>query len=202
MARHKNKARERTLTDDELRAVWTAAGQFEGPFGAFVKFLLLTACRRTEASALRWNELVGTDWGLPATRNKVKVDLVRPLSGAARALLAAQPRIGQSDYVFTTGEKPLQSFDENKKRLDAVCGVTGWTLHDLRRTSRSLMSRAGIASDHAERCLGHKLTGVRGTYDRHEFHREKQLAFEALAAQIERIVHPQDNVVAVRGRRR
>jgi hypothetical protein len=42
-----------------------------------------------------------------------------------------------------------------------------WTLHDLRRTARSLMSGACIASDHAERCLGHVIGGVRGTYDRH-----------------------------------
>jgi hypothetical protein len=79
--------------------------------------------------------------------------------------------------------------------------VTGWTLHDLRRTARSLMSRAGILSDHAERCLGHVIGGVRGVYDRHEFHAEKKRAYEALAAQIERIVNPQDNVVPLRDAR-
>ena len=63
-----------------------------------------------------------------------------------------------------------------------ICGVTGWTLHDLRRTARSLMSRAGSQSDHAERCLGHLVGGVRGTYDRHDYHEEKWRAFEALAA--------------------
>ena len=52
------------------------------------------------------------------------------------------------------------------------------------------MSRAGISSDHAERCLGHVIGGVRGTYDRHEYHREKQQAYVALSAQIERIVSP------------
>jgi len=58
----------------------------------------------------------------------------------------------------------------------------------LRRTARSLMSRAGVPSDHAERCLGHVIGGVRGVYDRHEYHREKARAFEALAAEIARIV--------------
>ena len=81
----------------------------------------------------------------------------------------------------------------------AACGVTDWTLHDLRRTARSLLSRAGISPDIAEMCLGHVLTGVRGTYDRHAYHEEKKHAFEALAAQIARIVDPQDNVVAMRG---
>jgi hypothetical protein len=50
------------------------------------------------------------------------------------------------------------------------------------------MSRAGVDKDHAERCLGHVIGGVRGVYDRHEYHAEKQQAFEALAALIERIV--------------
>ena len=63
------------------------------------------------------------------------------------------------------------------------------------------MSRAGISSDHAERCLGHVIGGVRGVYDRHEFHAEKKHAFEALAALIERIVDPKANVVALRDAR-
>jgi integrase len=71
-------------------------------------------------------------------------------------------------------------------------------IHDLSRTARSLMSRAGVASDHAERCLGHVIGGVRGVYDRHAFSREKREAFEALAAQIERILNPADNVMGLR----
>jgi hypothetical protein len=59
------------------------------------------------------------------------------------------------------------------------------------------MSRAGVPSDHAERCLGHVLSGVRGTYDRHEYLAEKRRAFEALASLIARIVIPGDNVVAL-----
>src|SRR5947209_12603841 len=83
----------------------------------------------------------------------------------------------------------------SKLSFDRACGVNGWTIHDLRRTARSLMSRAGVNSDHAERCLGHVIGGVRGTYDRHEYYTEKQLAFEKLASQIERVVSPQQNVV-------
>jgi hypothetical protein len=49
------------------------------------------------------------------------------------------------------------------------------------------MSRAGVPTDHAERCLGHVIGGVRGVYDRHEYHAEKQQAFEALAGIIDRI---------------
>jgi hypothetical protein len=63
----------------------------------------------------------------------------------------------------------------------------------------TLMSRAGVPSDLAERCLGHTIGGVRGTYDRHEFYAEKRGAFEALAVQIERIINPPpDNLLPLR----
>ena len=102
--------------------------------------------------------------------------------------------------MFTTdGERLLGGFSKFRDGLERTSGVTDWTLHDLRRTARSLMSRAGVPSDHAERCLGHVMAGVRGTYDRHEYLEEKRRAFEALAAQIERIVNPQENVVPLRG---
>ena len=63
------------------------------------------------------------------------------------------------------------------------------------------MSRAGVPSDHAERCLGHVLSGIRGTYDRHEYLNEKRRAFDALAALIERIVNPTDNILSPSERR-
>jgi integrase len=89
-----------------------------------------------------------------------------------------------------------------KIKFDKACGVTGWTLHDLRRTARSLMSRAGVSPDHAERCLGHVIGGVRGTYDRHEYHAEKAQAYAALSELISRIVNPSDNVAELAAQKR
>jgi integrase len=196
MSRAVGASRERILTDDELRALWHSA---EGTFGAFVRFLLLTAARRSEAAEMEWSEVVGADWLLPAARNKTGQELLRPLSVAAQAILAAQPR---GEWVFSiTGRRPLTGIVPLKAALDAASGVAGWTLHDLRRTARSLMSRAGVPTDHAERCLGHVIGGVRGVYDRHEFREEKRQGFEALAGLVERIVNPQANVVAIRGER-
>jgi integrase len=201
MARTKSKerARDRILTDEEIRAIWATK---DGVFVAFVRFLLLTAARRNEASDLAWAEIEGGDWTLPAARNKTKVDLIRPLSRAAMEVIEALPR--QGPFVFTTnGTKPIAAFSGFKRKLDRELGIEGWTLHDCRRTARSLMSRAGVASDHAERCLGHVIGGIRGVYDRHEYHREKAHAFEALAALIERIVHPPaDNVTQLARRAR
>ncbi len=154
-----------------------------------MQFLLLTGARRSEAAGLTRSELAGADWTLPADRNKVKVDLIRPISTAAQTVLAKLPHVGKRGYIFTTGgDRPLGGVSNSSAPWTSAAGATGWTLHDLRRTARSLMSRAGVSSDHAELCLGHVLAGVRGVYDRHAYHAEKQRAFEALAAQIDRIV--------------
>jgi len=199
----KERARSRILTDDELCAVWKATGELE-VFGGFVRFLLTTAARRAEAAKMTWDEIEGSDWVLPAARNKNGVPLVRPLSEAARAAIDAQHKIVGCPYVFTAkGQRPLNDYVRPKRKIDAASGVSGWTLHDLRRTARSLMSRAGVNADVAEMCLGHSLAGVRGTYDRHSYHTEKKHAFEALAAQIELIVSPpKGNVTPLRKTKR
>jgi integrase len=194
----KERERERILDDDELRAVWRAAESFPGPFGYFVRYILLTATRRTEAARTADDELSNGDWVIPAARYKTKVDHIIPLSQAAQDLLSSIPRVADVKWVFTSGKKPIRGFSKAKFDFDEACGVTGWTLHDLRRTSRSLMSRAGVPSDHAERCLGHVIGGVRGTYDRHAYHAEKKQAFEVLSSQIDRIINPQPNVIAMR----
>jgi len=143
MARDKGQARDRVLSDDELRAVWRA-DELAGPlvFRCYVRFLLLTACRRGEAAKMQWSEIANGDWTLPAVRNKTAQDLVRPLSGAAQAILAALPRRGV--WVFTrSGTAGLGGFSLLKSDFDNACGVTGWTLHDLRRSARSLMEPGG-----------------------------------------------------------
>jgi integrase len=146
------------------------------------------------------SEVDGDVWTIPQARYKTGLELVVPLSAKAAALLARIPRIGKSDLVFTTdGRRPLGGFSGFKRHYDKACGVKGWTLHDLRRTARSLMSRASVPSDHAERALGHVIGGVRATYDKHQYRDEKRRAFEALAAQIERIVNPREKVVPLRG---
>jgi integrase len=184
----KKPARVRVLIDDELRAVWRAAEASTGPFGRLVRFIVLTGARRTEAAAMAWTELNG-EWTLPAARNKTKVDLVRPLSPGARAVLPAQ--VDGCDYVFTTdGANPISGFARFKLAFDRACGVTGWTLHDLRRTARSLMSRAGVPADHVGLCLGHIMPGVRDVYDRYEYLEEKRDAFNRLAVLIMEIIKP------------
>jgi integrase len=203
----RDRARSRVLTDDELRRVVTTAEQRKDPFAAFVLFVLHTAARRSEAAGCRHSELSdgGRTWVIPGSRYKSGKDTLIPLSKAAQRIIAAQPKLG--DFVFTvTGDRGLTGFAERKAEFDKACGVSGYVIHDLRRTSRTLLSRARIPADIAEMCLGHSLFGVRQTYDRHAYADEKRHAFEALAAQIERIVRPPAPVVAdiaaARSRRR
>ena len=200
MARTKpsERARSRVLSDDEIRAVWRAAEDSGSAFARLIQFLTLTATRRNEGARMTRQELSGDEWTIPAARYKPKQDHLVPLTSAALEVLGKVPTISGS-YVFSSnGLGPLRGFACLKDDFDKRCGVRGWVLHDLRRTARSLMSRAGVPSDHAERCLGHILPGVRGTYDRHRYEREKRAAFEALATQIERILNPQDNVIPLR----
>jgi integrase len=144
---------------------------------------------------MRRDEVRNGIWTLPASRSKTKQEVVRPLSRAAQAVLERVPQIAGSEFVFTLGGGvPINSFALLKHDVDERSGVSGWRLHDLRRSARSLLSRAGVSADVAERCLGHVLPGVRGVYDRHNFHAEMLQAFEALAGLIERIVNPSDNV--------
>ena len=190
--------RSRALSDDELRKVWHAAAKGGTP-GAVVQVLLLTGARRSEVAEMQWGEVADDVWALPASRNKTKQELVRPLSAMALAIIEAQPRIDGCPYVFTlNGMRPIMDFIKPKRRLDEASGVTGWVLHDLRRTARSLLSRAGVNVDVAERCLGHVPPVIRRTYDRHQFVSEMRHAYEALASQITRITDPQPNVLPLR----
>jgi integrase len=195
----KERARARILNDAELQAVWKATGEMDGPFPALIRFLLLTAARRNEAARMVWSELDGSIWTLPAARNKVKADLARPLSGAAQAVLAELPRFASSPFVFTTsGRRPLRNFVVAKARLDQLSGTSGWQIHDLRRTARSLLSRAGVSAEVVERTLGHVLPGIQATYNRHRYIDEMAMAYEKLAALIEQIINPKENVIALR----
>lgn len=195
-------ARERVLNDRELQVFWRVASAWQHPFARMAQFILLTAARRNEAAEMVRSELDGDVWTIPGSRYKTKTAHSIPLSRSTRVVLAACPIIGTAGYLFTLGGRQPISCNTTKRRLDALmraelAELERWTIHDLRRTSRTLMSRAGVSADIAERCLGHAIPGVRGIYDRHRFEDEKRAAFEALAAQIERIVNPQPNVVAL-----
>jgi len=206
MARTKpgERKRKRILSDDEIREVWAALDHIDAPacYPGYVRTLLLTMTRRNEVSDMHSAELDGDLWVIPASRYKNKQDHVIPLTADALAIIPKG-----KGFVFSTkgGKKAFSGFSKAKSELDGYIArarkaagkpaMQRWTLHDLRRTGRTLMSRAGIADDHAERAMGHVIGGVRGTYDRYEYLEEKRKAFEALAKSIALILNPPDNNV-------
>jgi integrase len=199
----KDHRRERILDDDEIRRLWAATADGSA-FTSLVRIALLTSARRNEIAGMRRDEIDDDGiWTLPAARSKTKTEVVRPLSAAALAVLEGMPHIDGCDYPFTlNAASPLASFSDPKAKLDAASGVTNWRLHDLRRTARSLMSRAGVHSDIAEKCLGHSRGDIIERYDQHKYIDEMQRAFEVLSAQIERIVNPPEGEVIPMMRRR
>jgi len=189
MRRSKNGARERILTDDELRAIWKAAEQ-GGAFGSLVQLALLTGQRRGKLLTMKWSDISadGT-WTVPSGNGEKGTGGELVLPEMAVAILRRQPRIFGTDAVFPPAQGNRMSPSHGKAAIGATLPpMERWTIHDLRRTARSLMSRAGVSSEHAERVLGHIIGGVEGIYDRHSYRDEKRIALAKLAALLEQIV--------------
>jgi integrase len=199
MARTKpaERARTRALSDDEICSLWKAL-ESEGvplPFRNVVRVLLLTAQRRNEVGFMRAEEIDGDTWTIPAERYKTGVPNVVPLTSEARRWIGDR----EAGFLFSSngGKRAFNGYSKAKSQLDRVTAqerkraklkvMPRWTLHDLRRTARSLMARAGVPSEVAEQVLGHKIPGVRGVYDRHNYADEKREALEKLAALIGKV---------------
>jgi integrase len=209
MARTKPRelARDRVLSDEEIKVMWPLLDGL-GTFGAIVKMLLLTAQRRDEVARMGHSEIDSHGvWIIPAERYKTGRPNVVPLPQAALAVIEDQPAYNECDFVLTTtGQNPYSGFSKAKARLDGMMldsmreaaeksgedpgnvELSDWRLHDLRRTAKTLMMRAGVRPDVSERVLGHVISGVEGVYDRHGYLEEKKEALEKLAVVIDQIL--------------
>ena len=106
------------------------------PYGLLVEFLALTGQRREEVAQLKWDELdeKTRTWTIPGTRTKNKKVHIVHLSTPAWKVIEA---CSGEPYVFGTARgKRFQRFGREKHAIDKLCGITGWRLHDLRRTWR------------------------------------------------------------------
>lgn len=215
----KKRARSRVLDDDELRRIWHATADLS-TYSGMVRFALLTAQRRAKITSLRWGDVQDgvkidtthtTPEGKTETRQMV-CDGVWVMRFEAREkgapgqlvlprlaldVIAAQPRFVSNSLVFAgRNGGPFGAVTEQKRKLDAkLPGMAPWVFHDLRRTARSLMARAGVPREHAEKVLGHSLRGVEGVYNRFEYTAEMGHALARLAALIETIINPPSNNV-------
>jgi integrase len=189
-------SRDRVLTDQELKAVLMAARQRPWPFSGIVEFLALTGQRREEVAQLEWQELdlANSTWCIPATRTKNGKAHIVHLSKAAAAVVRDRPRT--SEYVFATiGSNHFQTFGKAKREIDALCDVSGWRLHDLRRTVVSGMARLGVPPHVADKILNHQsgtISGVAAVYQRHDFLAERSQALERWGDHVQSLLRVKD----------
>lgn len=213
----KERARKRVLSDEEILDVWKAlddpGAYLPSCYPRYVRGLLLTALRRTEASRGSWREIAtvyrdnidgyhGDVWTVPMARMKNKLDHAVPLTPAVLALIGERPKDAKTrPFLFSTvgGTKPFGGYSKAKAALDEQIAkirkadgrepMPQWQLHDLRRTAKTLMARAGVRPDISERVLSHVIPGVEGIYDCYEYLKEKADALTRLAVLVDRIVN-------------
>jgi integrase len=213
--RGKAVARDRILSHEELAAVWFAAGN-AGRFGIVLKLCLYSAQRIAKILSMKWDHLnlETGDWSIPHVKGQKGVPKILRLPPAAVALIETQltpEGVPLAPYVFHSvrGYGHMTYLSDFKRDfatgLPLVTNLIGkksvmepWVVHDLRRTARSEMDAVKIkigdeevrAIDPwvAERIMGHVLSGVLGTYAKHDYRHEMGVALARLADHLHQIV--------------
>lgn len=199
--------RDRVLDDEELKTVWRACR--DDDFGRIVRLLMFTACRRDEIGSLSWSE-VDIDGGrITIAGERTKNGRVHKLKlpPAAVDILQSIPRRPARDLVFGGRGGGFSAWSYSTLHLHARiaeqegAALKPWTLHDIRRTVRTAMSKLGIVPHVAEAVLNHvaKKTKVERTYDHYDYDKEKGEALAKWADHLLSIVQaPASNVVSLK----
>ena len=195
--------RARALSPDELGAAWVATSQVKPPWRSVFRLLLLTACRKTEILAMRWDEISDDGLWLDLSPERTKMDRPRrvALSELARKELALIPHVHRSTFVFPnrSGRGCLKGIQKPKAGwIDAMLDVLdehgksggSFRLHDLRHTAKTRMHALGIADNVSEAILGHEKRGIQRIYDHFEMLDEQRDALEGYASAIEHLARP------------
>lgn len=188
----RERSRDRALSRDELSRLFQAIRETPN-FGrenelAF-KLLLATCTRKRELLLARWSEfdLNNAVWHLPKERSKTKAPIDIPLTPPViEWLKEVRTLAGTSEYLFPARSRhknPTISPDTLNVALTRVeHGLEHFTLHDLRRTARTHLAALGVRPDIAERALNHKVKGIEGIYNRHDYFDERKEALNTWAS--------------------
>lgn len=207
------KSRERALSLDEIHKVFEVfranSESFSRENYLACALLLVLGVRKTELTEAQWKELdlENGQWNLPKERSKSGTGITIPLpKQVIDWLKELKVRACGSDYVFPnrrSSKMPHMGKDTLNRAITKLFGrepgkvkqsenkmgeLEFFTVHDLRRTCRSLLAASGVPGHVAERCLNHKLKGVEGTYNRHDYLEERGNALKKLADIISPIV--------------
>jgi integrase len=185
--RLENERKGRALSDKEFATLWAGVDAM-GAFGGLVRFALLTGLRRSELAGLRWSDIKADRLTLAAHGTKTGVAHEVPLTVMMRNVLTAQPRTA-SDLVFGSARGGVQMSGWTKLvgAANARSGVS-FKLHDLRRTTRTLLSRLGVDEPTAELCIGHVRRGLVATYNKDSAWSARADAFERVSAHVAHLV--------------
>jgi integrase len=194
-------ARDRVLTDEELRLIWRYAGV--GDYSAIVRLLILTGQRREEVAAMSWAEvdLERATWRIASERTKNARMHEVPLSQTALEILGARHRFDGRALVFGSREGPFSGWSKAKTSFDARMSAAlghapaAWRVHDIRRTVATRMADLGVQPHIVEAVLnhvsGHK-AGVAGIYNRSSYAAEKRAVLEKWAEHVVALVEAGD----------
>jgi integrase len=182
--------RERVLTDDELLSVFKTALENSSTFSRIVALLVLTGQRRSEVAAIKWKwiDTAERTITLPASLTKNKRTHTFPYGEMVAEILERIPY--QGDYLFPAARdqikgKPATVFNgwgKPKAIFDDLCNVSGWQLHDLRRTFASKLAALGVSLPTIEKLLNHvsgSFGGIVSVYQRHNWLPEMRSAIDA-----------------------
>ncbi len=188
----KAQQRDRVLDEDEIRRFWRALDGFEPILAETFKLRLLTAQRGAEVLRMRWEQIAGDWWTIPAEVAKNGLAHRVPLSPQVQALLSELRELtGGSVWVFASPRKPgapLKTVTRAAQRIARAARIENFTSHDLRRTAASQMASMRIPRLVISKVLNHAESGITAVYDRHSYDAEKREALEQWGARLEEIV--------------
>jgi integrase len=176
-----SKPRTRTLSDDEIRAVWHGLTEVREEVGRVVRFCLVTGQRVGEVTGLRPAELDLTRrvWTIPAERSKNGYSHQVPLTVMALGLIP--------DGGFAVSKNVVSDIVWRYQIVE-----DRWTAHDLRRTALTKMAELGVAPIVLGHVANHRTTtkaGVTlGVYVQHQYEKEKRDALELWANRLQAII--------------
>jgi len=202
---HKEKPKDRSLSKEEVKTLWSDLDtlNIRAATRNALKLILVTAQRPSEVCEIRWEEIDGQWWTIPANRAKNGKEHRVYLSPLALELLGKPAKKG---FVLpgTKKDRPVSVFTINTalyKNIDII-HVDKFTPHDLRRTAATHMASLGHGVV-VDKILNHVDRRVTAIYDRYSYDKEKQLAFESWGRKLQAIITgKEDKVVPLINKRK
>lgn len=199
----KEQARRRTLSDVEIKEVWEASESLGELSRDLIRLLLLTGQRRDEVRLMTWDEVDMEQalWTIPAARYKTGIDHAVPLSKPVLDILKVRWAEGATGYVLRgrNDDKPFNGAASTLRRLRVAMGKRApFTLHDMRRTVRTGLSRLGVDDETAEMVIGHLPQGIVRVYNLHDRLEQRRKALKMWSDAIGNLLKQKSNVAPLR----